>query len=46
MRDVQAKQVRPIDVRVFYLLAMVQAEFGDRPIWLRAAFARGRQTNG
>jgi uncharacterized protein YcbK (DUF882 family) len=28
MRDVQAKQVRPIDVRVFYLLAMVQAEFG------------------
>ena len=32
MRDVQAKQVRPIDVRVFYLLAMVQAEFGGRPI--------------
>jgi uncharacterized protein YcbK (DUF882 family) len=44
MRDVQAKQVRPIDVRVFYLLAMVQAEFGGRPILVTSGF-RTRATN-
>jgi uncharacterized protein YcbK (DUF882 family) len=44
MRDVQARQVRPIDVRVFYLLAMVQAEFGGRPILVTSGF-RTRATN-
>jgi uncharacterized protein YcbK (DUF882 family) len=32
MRDVQAGQVQPIDLRVYYLLAMTQVEFGGRPI--------------
>jgi len=44
MRDVQAKQVRPIDVRLFYLSAMVQAEFGARPILVTSGF-RTRATN-
>jgi uncharacterized protein YcbK (DUF882 family) len=44
MRDVQAKRVRPIDVRVFYLLAMVQAEFDGRPILVTSGF-RTRATN-
>ena len=44
MRDVRAKRVRPIDVRVFSLLAMVQAEFGGRPILVTSGF-RTRATN-
>lgn len=44
MRDVQAKRVRPIDMRVFYLLAMVQAEFGGRPILVTSGY-RTRATN-
>ena len=44
MRDVQAKRVRPIDVRVFYLLAIVQAEFGGRPILVTSGY-RTRSTN-
>jgi len=31
MRDVGAGQVRPIDVRVYLLLAVLQAEVGGRP---------------
>lgn len=44
MRDVQAQRVRSIDVRVFYLLAMVQAEFGGRPILVTSGY-RTRSTN-
>ena len=44
MRDVQAERVQPIDVRVFYLLAMVQAEFGGRTILVTSGY-RTRATN-
>lgn len=44
MRDVQAERSRPIDLRVFYLLAMVQAEFGGRPILVTSGY-RTRATN-
>jgi uncharacterized protein YcbK (DUF882 family) len=38
MRDVQAGEVHPIDLRVYYLLAMVQAEFGERPIFVTSGY--------
>lgn len=44
MRDVQAERIQPIDLRVFYLLAMVQAEFGGRPILVTSGY-RTRVTN-
>lgn len=44
MRDVQAKQVRSIDLRVYYLLAMVQSEFGGRPIFVTSGY-RSQATN-
>lgn len=44
MRDVQAGRSRPIDLRVFYLLAMVQAEFGGRPVLVTSGY-RTRATN-
>jgi uncharacterized protein YcbK (DUF882 family) len=44
MRDVQAHQVQPIDLRVYYLLAMVQAEFGGRPILVTSGY-RTQATN-
>jgi uncharacterized protein YcbK (DUF882 family) len=44
MRDVQADQVQPIDLRVYYLLAMVQAEFSGRPILVTSGY-RTQATN-
>ena len=44
MRDVYAQRVRPIDMRLFYLLAMLQAEFGGRPILVTSGY-RTRATN-
>ena len=44
MRDVQAGEVHPIDLRIYYLLAMVQAEFGGRPILVTSGY-RTRATN-
>ena len=44
MRDVHAQSVRPIEIRLFYLLAMMQAEFGGRPILVTSAY-RTRSTN-
>lgn len=44
MRDVQVSRVRPIDIRLFYLLGMVQAEFGGRPILVTSGY-RTRATN-
>lgn len=44
MRDVQAEQVQPIDLRVYYLLTIVQAEFGGRPIFVTSGY-RTRATN-
>jgi uncharacterized protein YcbK (DUF882 family) len=44
MRDVQAEEVRPIDLRVYYLLAMVQAQFGGRPIVVTSGY-RTHATN-
>jgi uncharacterized protein YcbK (DUF882 family) len=44
MRDIQAKQARPIDLAVYYLLAMAQAEFGGRPIIITSGY-RTRTTN-
>ena len=38
MRDVQAEEVHPIDLRVYYLLAMVQAQFGRRPILVTSGY--------
>jgi uncharacterized protein YcbK (DUF882 family) len=45
MRDVQARQVKPIDLRVYFLLAMAQAEFGGRPIVITSGY-RTKATNG
>lgn len=44
MRDVRAEQVQAIDLRVYYLLAMVQAEFGGRLIFVTSGY-RIRATN-
>jgi uncharacterized protein YcbK (DUF882 family) len=44
MRDVHAKQIRPIDLRVYYLLATAQAEFGGRPIIITSGY-RTKATN-
>lgn len=44
MRDVQTEEVHPIDLRVYYLLAMVQAQFAGRPIIVTSAY-RTRATN-
>jgi len=44
MRDVHAEQVKPIDLRVYYLLAMAQAEFGGRPIIITSGY-RTKATN-
>jgi uncharacterized protein YcbK (DUF882 family) len=44
MRDVQAGQVKPIDLRVYYLLAIAQAEFGGRPIIITSGY-RTKDTN-
>ena len=38
LRDVQAEEVHPIDLRVYYLLAMVQAQFGSRPILVTSGY--------
>ena len=44
MRDVNARQVRPIDLRIYYLLALVQAEFGGQPILITSGY-RTQATN-
>ena len=44
MRDVEADEVQPIDLRVYYLLAMVQAEFDGRPILVTSGY-RTQATN-
>jgi uncharacterized protein YcbK (DUF882 family) len=44
MRDVGARQVKPIDLRLYYLLAVVQAEFGGRPIIITSGY-RTKATN-
>jgi len=41
LRDVQAGEVHPIDLRVYYLLAMVQAQFGRRPILVTSGYRTG-----
>jgi uncharacterized protein YcbK (DUF882 family) len=44
LRDVQAEEVHAIDLRVYYLLAMVQAHFGRRPILVTSGY-RTKTTN-
>jgi uncharacterized protein YcbK (DUF882 family) len=44
MRDVQAEEVHPIDLRVYYLLAMVQEQFAGRPIIITSGY-RTQATN-
>ena len=44
MRDVGAEQVRPIDVQVYLLLAMLQAEVGGRSIVVLSGY-RTKATN-
>ena len=44
MRDVHAEQVKPIDLRVYYLLAIAQAEFAGRPIIVTSGY-RTKSTN-
>ena len=44
LRDVQAEEVHSIDLRVYYLLAMVQAQFGRRPILVTSGY-RTQRTN-
>lgn len=44
MRDIYAQRVRPIDLRLFYLLALIQANFGGRPILVTSGY-RTRATN-
>jgi uncharacterized protein YcbK (DUF882 family) len=44
MRDVQAGEVHPIDLRVYYLLAMVQGQFGGQPILITSGY-RTKATN-
>jgi len=38
LRDVQAEEVHPINLGVYYLLAMVQAQFGGRPILVTSGY--------
>lgn len=38
MRDVQAEEVHPIDLRVYYILSMVQAQFAGRPILVTSGY--------
>jgi uncharacterized protein YcbK (DUF882 family) len=44
LRDVQAERVHPIDLRVYYLLAMLQAELGGQPIIVTSGY-RTEATN-
>jgi uncharacterized protein YcbK (DUF882 family) len=44
MRDVEVGQVQPIDLRVYYLLAVLQAEVGGRPISITSGY-RTKATN-
>ena len=44
MRDVEGGQVQPIDLRVYYLLAVLQAEAGGRPISVTSGY-RTKTTN-
>jgi uncharacterized protein YcbK (DUF882 family) len=44
MRDVRATAVSPIDLRVYYLLAALQAEFGGRSIIITSGY-RTKATN-
>jgi uncharacterized protein YcbK (DUF882 family) len=44
MRDVRATAVSPIDLRVYYLLAALQAEFGGRSIIITSGY-RTKSTN-
>ena len=44
LRDVQAEQVHPIDLRVYYLLALLQAELGGQPIIVKSGY-RTKATN-
>jgi uncharacterized protein YcbK (DUF882 family) len=37
-RDVQAEEVPPIDLRVYYILSMVQTRFPGRPILVRSGY--------
>lgn len=44
MRDIRAAEVNPIDPRIYYLLAMLQAEVGGRPIIVTSGY-RTKATN-
>jgi len=44
MRDVHAGQVNRIDLRVYYLLSMLQTELGGRPIGVTSGY-RTKATN-
>ena len=44
MRDVHAEEMHPIDLRVYYLLAMFQAQFAGRPIFVTSGY-RTQATN-
>jgi uncharacterized protein YcbK (DUF882 family) len=44
LRNVQAEQVHAIDLRVYGLLALLQAEFGGRPIIVTSGY-RTKATN-
>jgi uncharacterized protein YcbK (DUF882 family) len=44
LRDVHAAEVHKIDLGVYYLLAVVQAEFGRRPIFVTSGY-RTQETN-
>jgi uncharacterized protein YcbK (DUF882 family) len=38
MRNMQADEVHPMDLRVDYFLAMVQAQFAERPIFVTSGY--------
>ena len=44
LRDLQAAEVHPIDLRVYYILAVIQAEFGRRPVLVTSGY-RTQATN-
>jgi uncharacterized protein YcbK (DUF882 family) len=44
MRDVRAAAISPVDLRVYYLLAVLQTEFGGRPIIITSGY-RTKATN-
>jgi uncharacterized protein YcbK (DUF882 family) len=44
MRDVRAAAINSIDLRVYYLLAVIQGEFGGRPIIITSGY-RTKATN-